>query len=105
MTLQEFKDQLTKSKPKGSVYKNKDGFWFSPQDLPFSDFNKEIVVPNTNKYYPNGAVGIRVDDNFWAVAALPYEFKDCTIQEIVAEFWPDIEHAEFLPDEIAEYNV
>lgn len=104
--LEEFKKELTKQKPKGSVYKNKEGFWFAPQDLPFNDFNKEIFIPGSNKSYPDGVVGIRVDDNFWAVAALPYEFKDFSIKQIVEVFWPgEFENAEFHPDEIGEIDV
>lgn len=62
-------------------------FWYEKQP-PFDDFSKEIVEPGTNETFPNGAVGIRVDDDFWAVAALPYEYKDTPIEEIVAEYWP-----------------
>lgn len=106
MTLEEFKLSLIKQRAKGSVYKDVKGHWIAPQDLPFTDFNKEIYHPGTNKNYPDGVVGIRVDDNFWAVGAIPYEFKDISIQEIVATLWPHyVEEAEYLPDETGEIDV
>lgn len=76
-------------------------YWVEETDkLPFDecDFNREIVEPGTNEIFPDGAVGIRVDDNFWAVAALPYSYKEKTIQEIVAEFWPDAKNPTYKPD-------
>lgn len=105
MSLSEFKDHLHSKKAKGNVFKDEKGFWYAPLELPFSDFNKEINLPMTNKHYPDGAVGIRVDDGFWAVAALSYEFKDMTIQEIVAIMWPHyVDEAEYGSDEVAEYG-
>ena len=76
-------------------------FFVTPtKDLPFeeNDFNREIVHPGENKDFPNGCVGIRIDDNFWVVAVLPYSYKDKTIQEIVQELWPDAKNVTFKPD-------
>lgn len=54
-----------------------------------NDFNKDIVPPGINETFPDGVVGVRVDDDFWVVAALPYdEYVDTPIEDIVAEFWP-----------------
>lgn len=67
-------------------------------DLPGIDFNREIIAPGS-EYFPDGAVGIRVDDDFWSVAALPYSYLDTPLEEIVKNFWP--EHAEaatYAPD-------
>ena len=65
-------------------------YWAVAEDekLPGHDFCREIVEPGTNETFPDGAVGIRVDDDFWAVAALPYEFKNQGLREIVKELWP-----------------
>ena len=81
----------------------RNGKWWASIDLPFSenDFNKEIVDPNINEDYPEGAVGIRVDDDFWQVAALPLEFKDLSIQEMVEVLWPEEKKPTFNPDVIA----
>jgi hypothetical protein len=73
-------------------------YWFHTDidDSPlstFNDFNKEIIEAGVSKKLPNGAVGIRVDSDFWAVAFLPLEFKSKTVQEIVLELWPEL-HAQ-----------
>jgi hypothetical protein len=76
-------------------------FFVTPtKDLPFeeNDFNREIIHPGENEDFSDGCVGIRVDDNFWVVAVLPYSYKDRTIQEIVQEFWPDAKNSTFKPD-------
>lgn len=66
--------------------KLKHPFWVE-SNPPFSDFSKEIVEPGTNSTFPDGAVGIRVDDDFWIVAALPYDYRDVPLEHIVAEFF------------------
>jgi hypothetical protein len=68
--------------------------------FPFgNDFNREIVEVGTNKDFPNGAVGIRIDCDFWIVGALPLEeYRDVPIEEIVAKFWPDVTDPSFHPD-------
>ena len=77
--------------------------WWASIDLPFSDcdFNKEVVEPDINEHYPEGVVGIRVDDDSWQVGAIPLEFKDLTIQEIVEVLWPEEKNPSFNPDVIA----
>ncbi len=70
-------------------------------DYPFPDhhFNREILEPGVNKAFPNGAVGIRVDDDFWSVAALPLgQFRGIPIEQIVALLWPDLTNPTFGPD-------
>jgi hypothetical protein len=76
-------------------------YWVTPTDeLPFAecDFNREIVEPGVSQFYHQGTVSIRVDDNFWQVAALPLSYRDKSIQEIVAEFWPDAKNPTYKPD-------
>lgn len=68
-------------------------------ELPFTDFNREMIHPGDHPELPYGCVGVRVDDDFWLVAVLPYkEYKDKSIQEIVAELWPDAKDPTFNPD-------
>jgi hypothetical protein len=77
-------------------------------ELGFNDFNRDIIKPNAYSNFdnddchcsdfPDGAVLIRVDSDFWVVAALPYEYINKTIQEIVIEFWPDVENPVFHSD-------
>lgn len=77
-------------------------YWVVTEDLPGHDFNKEIIAPGLLDKFPDGVIGIRVDDDFWSVAALPYgEYINKPIEQIVAAFWPDITDAEFGPDVIA----
>lgn len=76
-------------------------YWYedNSQELPGWDFNREIIEPGKNALFPHGVVGIRVDGDFWQVAALPYSWRIYSIQEIVEKLWPDIYHeAEFHPD-------
>lgn len=65
---------------------------------PGNDFNREIVPPGENETFPDGAVGIRIDDDFWVVAALPYSYREVSIEDIVAEFWPEVSAPVFKPD-------
>lgn len=76
--------------------------WNVSRNLPSHDFNREIVEPGIAKVFPEGALGIRVDDNFWSVAILPYKFKELSIQDIVSVLWSDVKDPEFNPDYIAE---
>lgn len=75
-------------------------YYVERDTLPGLDFNREIVEPGMNKTFPDGAVGVRVDSDFWAVAALPYgEYRDKPIKDIVAEFWPQyLDQASFGAD-------
>lgn len=72
------------------------------EEMPFTDFNKEIVAPGLLPDFPEGAIGVRVDGDFWEIAALPYaKYLDVPIQEIVKELWPSkFEGAEFGEDSI-----
>jgi hypothetical protein len=82
----------------------KEPYWCHAYDpkshFPGLDFNREIVMPGTNETFPDGAVGIRVDDDFWEVAALPWKYRDTPLEEIVGELWPEYvaEGATFEPD-------
>lgn len=73
-------------------------WWFAPEHLPGNDFNREIVEPGVNETYPEGALGVRVDDDFWTVAVFPLEFRDLSIETLVPIVWPKITDAEFRPD-------
>jgi len=76
-------------------------YWASKDDkFPTYDFNKEIIEPKVSITFPKGAVGIRVDDNFWQIAALPLsEFRHVSIEKIVEHFWPNVKDATFNKDE------
>ena len=72
---------------------------FMTDNIGFDDFNRDVIEPNTNKENLEGAILIRNDDDFFVIACLPYDtYKDKTIQEIVAEFWPDVKDPVFNPD-------
>lgn len=70
--------------------------------VPSHDFNRELCPPGAMPDFPDGAVGIRVDDDFWLVATLPYALADTPVQTIVAALWPDISEPEFLPDTVVK---
>ena len=78
-----------------------DGWWYAP-DPGFDDFNKEIVPPGVLDALPEGGVGIRTDDDFWTEAVFPHEFRDISIQDMVAILWPEIQDPVFHEDVIAE---
>jgi hypothetical protein len=70
--------------------------WF---DIPFTDFNREIIQPGELDTFPDGAIGIRVDGDFWAVGALPLSFIDTPLKDIVAVVWPQFaDEATYGPD-------
>jgi hypothetical protein len=58
--------------------------------IPFHDFNREIIQPGATEEFPNGAIGIRCDDDFWIVATLPYEYLNTPLPEIIKELFPNI---------------
>lgn len=73
--------------------------WYhSKDDMPSIDFNREICKPGQSKVFPDGAIGIRCDDDFWLCAIYPYKFVDVPLTEVVGAFWPD------LPKEDIVYN-
>lgn len=66
-------------------------YWAAPDDKdvwPGLDFNRELVSPGTNENFPCGAVGIRIDGDFWQVAALPWSWRHYPLPEIVRALWP-----------------
>jgi hypothetical protein len=81
-------------------------FWFNPLDgIPPRDFTKVIGVPGTLDSLPEGGIGIYMDDNFWAVAFLPYDYNYMEIKELVEVLWPHLmETAVFCEDYIEESN-
>lgn len=81
----------------GDAIMSVDRWWFHP-DPPFNDFNRDIEEPGSNKCYPEGALGIRADDDFWTIAVLPLEFRSLSIEELVPVLWPHIENPIFNPD-------
>lgn len=97
--LRSFMCLLEPSKRKGETLTRRYKEWWVSQPGDYI-FNREIVEPKTNPSYLNGAMGIRFDDDFWVCAVLPYEFRNLSIQTLVAILYPDIEHEEchFLPD-------
>lgn len=74
-------------------------YWAITEGLPGLDFNREFIDPGTDETFPEGAVGIRVDGAFWAVAALPWKYRDMPLSAIVRELWPQYaDQAELCPD-------
>ena len=73
--------------------------YYVAENPPFTDFNREIVQPGENDVFPSGALGIRCDDDFWAVAALPLKYRDVPLPDLVRELWPDLaDEATYGPD-------
>lgn len=67
--------------------------------LPGIDFCRELFAPGENADFPDGVVGIRVDDDFWSVAALPWSYARKSLADVVAEFWPHYaREAQLCPD-------
>jgi hypothetical protein len=75
-------------------------YWIAKDTLPGLDFNRHLVRPGESEHFPDGAMGVYVDDDFWAVAALPLDrYGDMPIEEIVAEIWPTYaKQATYTPD-------
>lgn len=73
--------------------------YFVIDELPSLDFNREIIEPGQVEQFPDGAVGIRADDDFWPVAAIPLRFREVALPDIVAALWPTYAaQAEYCPD-------
>ena len=86
-----------------SQHVGKDGLWsgewnYSPE-LPSGDINREIAHPS--EQFPDGALGIRADGNFWQVALLPYWCVNLTIGEIASVLWPK-EHLHYGDDALVD---
>lgn len=85
-------DDIHRSKP-----------WFVSRRVPTTDFNREFCTPGIAPRFPDGALGIRTDDDFWEVALLPWRFSALSIQDLVAVLWPQYAgEAEYNPD--SHYN-
>lgn len=73
--------------------------YFIEDKLAGLDFNREIVEPGVLDGFPEGALGIRVDDDFWTAAVLPLSYRDVPLKEIVEELWPEYkDEAKYCPD-------
>jgi hypothetical protein len=73
--------------------------YFYEKELAGIDFNREIVEPGVLEKFPDGALGIRVDQDFWIAAVLPLKYKEFALKDIVAILWPEyVEDATFCPD-------
>jgi len=69
------------------------------EGLPGIDFSREILKPGECEDFPDGALGIRVDDDFWSVAALPLKYADVPLADIVKNLWPQYaDEATLCPD-------
>ena len=76
-------------------------YWIARTGLPGLDFNRCLVAPATTESYPDGALAVYVDGNYWCVACLPlHPYGDMTIEEIVARLWPTyVGEATYAPDD------
>lgn len=68
------------------------------------DFNRDLLPPNTSSERPEGGVAIRVDDDFFVVAFLPWKYHELSILELVKVLWPKLyDKAHFYPDSQDSY--
>ena len=84
--------------PEEGGRKTPDGLWWVEDDPLTHDFNREIVAPGIVDKFPDGAVAVRVDDDFFIVAVLPYEFVGLGIERIVPVLWPEVPNPVFKAD-------
>lgn len=74
-------------------------YYFVDSGLPGIDFNREIIKPGQAEDYPDGALAIRADDDFWIVAVLPIQYKSWPLEKIVETLWPEYaKDAKYTPD-------
>ncbi len=77
------------------------GWWFSLRPCDFW-LNRELAAPGALPEYPDGAVAIRSDGNFWTEAVLPWTLLEVPLPELAAALWPRVlekpELAEWGPD-------
>lgn len=97
-TDDEFRAFVSRFQPGEEGLVLRKGKWWIAQRLAGHDFCKEILEPGTNENLPDGAVGIRTDDDFWIAAELPYRFKDLDCATLVSIAWPHIENPIIRPD-------
>ena len=64
------------------------GEYFWSSELPSYDFTKEVLEPGCSETLPEGATGLRVDDDFWIVGIIPYEYRDVPTRELVDVLYP-----------------
>lgn len=90
--MSELLEKLIKFKDSMAFDDDKDMYvvdpWYYTIGVPFNDFNFEIIAPSAIEKFPQGGTGIRVDDDFWIVGVLPYEFRTIPLVDIVKLFWP-----------------
>ena len=73
----------------GTYCRHDDRYWvYDAASIPFNDFNKEICLPGVHPDFPEGALGIRADENFWQVGLLPYRFHELSMEDIAGILWP-----------------
>ena len=77
-----------------------DGRWWYNGTPGFDDFNKEVCPAGKVEHLPDGAVGIRSDDDFWTEAIFPLKFCHLSIEEMVSILWPHI-NARFNADTVS----
>lgn len=74
-------------------------YFVHTEGLPGLDFNRHIVLPGANEEFPQGVIGIYVDDDFWCVAALPISYLNVPLRDVVEALWPEYAaQAEMCPD-------
>jgi hypothetical protein len=82
------------------------GPWTVWKNPPWIDFTRELIEPGYKtdpkegepEEYPEGAITIRGDIDFWIVAVLPRRFEAIPMTDIVRLLWPDIEKPTIYPD-------
>lgn len=69
--------------------------WFVSHDNPHRDVNREVVTPGSivdQHSFPEGAMIIRVDDDFYSIALLPYELSFYDFRTVLKIIWPDVNY-------------
>jgi hypothetical protein len=73
-----------------SAFLDTETYWYKSWDkLPSYDLNRAIVEPGKDLEYPQGALGIYADDDFYCVGVLPYEMRHYDFKTIVQILWPN----------------
>lgn len=72
-------------------------------DPGFRDFNREFKPPKPDGKTVaerEGTLILRADDDFWVVAALPWQFRFLPTKSIVAILWPGMKNVVIKPDSL-----
>jgi hypothetical protein len=69
--------------------------WFIRSRPPSHDFNFEVLQAPE---FPEGALKVMSDHDFWTVAFLPLRFRDLGCETVVRALWPDIANPVILPE-------